>query len=37
MALLLNDLKAARRAVNGGTHGIDRFTDAFNIGHQLTS
>jgi peptidoglycan L-alanyl-D-glutamate endopeptidase CwlK len=37
MALLFDDLKAARKAVNGGTHGIDRFTDAFNIGDQLTS
>ena len=34
-ALLDNDLKAARRAVNGGTHGIDRFKAAFNTGSSL--
>jgi peptidoglycan L-alanyl-D-glutamate endopeptidase CwlK len=31
-ALLENDLKAARRAVNGGSHGLDRFSDAYRIG-----
>src|SRR5262249_37066424 len=34
-ALIEGDLKAARKLVNGGIHGIDRFTDAFNIGQQL--
>ncbi|MGK7932724.1 MAG: peptidoglycan-binding protein [Microcystaceae cyanobacterium] len=36
-ALLVNDLRTARRVVNGGSHGLDRFTDAFNIGRRLTS
>ncbi|HJQ24696.1 MAG TPA: peptidoglycan-binding protein [Blastocatellia bacterium] len=31
-ALANNDLKTARRLVNGGSHGLDRFTDAYNIG-----
>lgn len=35
--LLINDLKTARKRVNGGSHGLDRFTDAFNIGRRLTS
>ena len=34
-ALLEGDLKAARRLVNGGSHGLDRFTDAFRIGEGL--
>ena len=34
-ALLDNDLRLARRLVNGGSHGLDRFTDAFNIGNGL--
>lgn len=29
------DLAAARKAVNGGSHGLDKFTDAFNKGMQL--
>jgi peptidoglycan L-alanyl-D-glutamate endopeptidase CwlK len=29
------DLKAARRLVNGGSHGLDRFTDAFKRGSAL--
>ena len=31
-ALLEGDLVLARRLVNGGRHGLDRFTDAFRIG-----
>ena len=34
-ALLDGDLKAARRLVNGGSHGLDRFTEAYNIGDRL--
>jgi len=30
-----DDLKTARRLVNGGSHGLDRFTDAFRIGERL--
>ncbi|NJL46203.1 MAG: peptidoglycan-binding protein [Leptolyngbyaceae cyanobacterium SM2_5_2] len=36
-ALLTNDLKSARRAVNGGTHGLDRFESAFKTGRKLTA
>ena len=31
-ALKQNDLKTARKLVNGGSHGLDQFTQAFNIG-----
>ena len=34
-ALLDDDMRAARRAVNGGSHGLDRFTDAFRRGRAL--
>jgi putative chitinase len=34
-ALNAGDLKAARKLVNGGSHGLDRFTDAYNIGQGL--
>ncbi|TAJ34419.1 MAG: peptidoglycan-binding protein [Nitrospirae bacterium] len=34
-ALRENDLKAARRLVNGGAHGLDRFSDAYTIGLRL--
>ena len=34
-ALVADDLAAARRLVNGGTHGIDAFTDAYRTGQQL--
>ncbi len=34
-ALLNNDLRLARRLVNGGSHGLDRFSDAYNIGFRL--
>lgn len=34
-ALLEGDLKTARRMVNGGSNGLDRFTDAYTIGNRL--
>ena len=34
-ALVHDDLRQARKLVNGGSHGLDRFTDAFRIGAQL--
>jgi peptidoglycan L-alanyl-D-glutamate endopeptidase CwlK len=34
-ALAENNLGAARRLVNGGSNGLDRFTSAFTIGAQL--
>jgi peptidoglycan L-alanyl-D-glutamate endopeptidase CwlK len=34
-ALVDNDLKAARKLVNGGSHGLDRFAEAFTIGEGL--
>lgn len=34
-ALMHGNLQAARRLVNGGVHGLDRFTDAFNTGNAL--
>jgi putative chitinase len=34
-ALAENDLAQARRLVNGGSHGLDRFTDAFQKGMLL--
>jgi peptidoglycan L-alanyl-D-glutamate endopeptidase CwlK len=34
-ALIIGDLRQARRLVNGGSHGLDRFTDAFQIGDAL--
>lgn len=30
-ALAKNDLKAARKVVNGGSHGLERFTDTFRM------
>jgi putative chitinase len=36
-ALKVNDLKTARRLVNGGSHGLDQFTQAFNIGKASIS
>jgi len=35
LALLDNDLRLARRLVNGGSHGLDGFTDAYRIGERL--
>jgi putative chitinase len=34
-ALKENDLRAARKLVNGGSNGLDRFTDAFKRGMKL--
>lgn len=34
-ALLDGDLRAARRLVNGGSHGLDRFTDCYRRGDTL--
>jgi putative chitinase len=34
-ALLTGDLAAARRLVNGGTHGLESFTDAYRTGERL--
>ena len=34
-ALLQGDLRTARRLVNGGSNGLDRFTEAFQIGDGL--
>ncbi len=34
-ALQLGDLRTARALVNGGSHGLDRFTDAYHKGANL--
>jgi peptidoglycan L-alanyl-D-glutamate endopeptidase CwlK len=34
-ALIDHDFRTARRLVNGGSHGLDRFEDAFNRGERL--
>lgn len=34
-ALLEDDLRTARRLVNGGSHGLDQFTAAFRTGERL--
>jgi peptidoglycan L-alanyl-D-glutamate endopeptidase CwlK len=34
-ALLDNDLRLARKLVNGGSHGLSDFTEAYNIGYDL--
>ncbi len=34
-ALLGRDLKTARKLVNGGSHGLERFTEAFEKGERL--
>ena len=36
-ALAKNDLAAARRLVNGGSDGLDRFSEAYNLGLALTA
>jgi peptidoglycan L-alanyl-D-glutamate endopeptidase CwlK len=36
-ALLEGDLKTARRLVNGGSNGLDRFTAAYEVGVALLS
>jgi peptidoglycan L-alanyl-D-glutamate endopeptidase CwlK len=35
VALLNNNLKEARRLVNGGSHGLTNFTNAFRAGEKL--
>lgn len=34
-ALAKNDLKAARKVVNGGSHGLDRFASTFHMAESL--
>ena len=34
-ALARDDLRTARRLINGGSHGLERFTDAFERGLRL--
>lgn len=34
-ALLEGDLRTARRLVNGGSHGLDRFSAAYQVGDRL--
>jgi len=34
-AIAVNDLALARRAVNGGSHGLDAFKEAFNKGRNI--
>jgi peptidoglycan L-alanyl-D-glutamate endopeptidase CwlK len=34
-ALAQNDLKTARKLVNGGSHGLTEFTQAFNVGKTV--
>ena len=34
-AILGHDLRTVRRLVNGGSHGLDRFTEAFETGARL--
>ena len=34
-ALLENDLRRARRLVNGGSHGLERFSEAYEVGMRL--
>ena len=36
-ALLDSDFAGARRLVNGGSHGLDRFVDAYKTGMRLTA
>jgi peptidoglycan L-alanyl-D-glutamate endopeptidase CwlK len=36
-ALVAGDLTTARKLVNGGSHGLDRFTDAYRRGERLLS
>ena len=36
-ALLDQDFAGARRLVNGGSHGLDRFTDTYQTGIRLTA
>jgi putative chitinase len=34
-ALMADDLRRARKLVNGGSHGLDRFIDAYRTGERL--
>ncbi len=34
-ALQNADLRSARRLINGGSHGLDQFTDAYTVGDRL--
>ena len=34
-ALQSGDLRAARKLVNGGSHGLEQFTDAYTVGDRL--
>ena len=34
-ALLDRDLRAARRLVNGGSHGLERFSEAYSVGERV--
>ena len=34
-ALLDQDIKLARKLVNGGSHGLKRFAETFDIGNSL--
>ena len=34
-ALVAGDMAAARKLVNGGSNGLDRFTDAYNRGRSV--
>ena len=34
-ALIVDDLRLARRLVNGGSHGLERFADTYRIGEAL--
>jgi len=36
-ALMHGNMQAARRLVNGGSNGLDQFTDAYDIGNSLIS
>ncbi|MFO1431964.1 MAG: peptidoglycan-binding protein [Candidatus Competibacteraceae bacterium] len=36
-ALLDDNLKQARKLVNGGSHGLDRFSEAYKIGNRLVT
>jgi peptidoglycan L-alanyl-D-glutamate endopeptidase CwlK len=36
-ALLVSDLSGARRLVNGGSHGLEAFKEAFTTGEKLIS
>jgi putative chitinase len=36
-AIQANDLTAARRAVNGGIHGLERFVEAYEVGLKLVT